>query len=89
MNEYPFFSEYLESEKSLEEFEAKTNLAAYLEGVSLLGISWTDYALNYADEINDMFGLVFSEEEWTIFMAAIANTKLKSRYFSIYDFVSR
>jgi len=87
MNETPFFSEYLETEKSLEQFEAKTNLASFLEESSLLGINWSEYVLNYADTIEQMFGLKFSEEEWTIFMAAVANTKLKERKFSVYDFI--
>jgi len=84
--EFPFFSEYLKSLDTVEQHDAFLSVAAFLEEHKLLGIKWIEYRLNYETDIFRMTGVAFTEAEWCIFMAALANTKLKERRFSPYSF---
>lgn len=88
MNEFnfPFFEEYLQTLYTIEERDAAISLANILEENKLLGIKWPDYKLNYEDELEKLSGVNISESEWCIFMAALANSKLKERRFSPYTF---
>lgn len=84
--DFPFFEEYLDSIDTIEDRDAVTSVAGFLEEHKLLGMKWPEYKLNYEDDFEKLAGIVFDEGEWCIFMAALANTKLKERRFSPYSF---
>jgi len=88
MNEFdfPFFSEYIQTLDTVEQYEAFMRVATFLEENKLLGINWIEYKLNHEKDIHQLTGVAFTEAEWCVFMAAISNSKLKERMFSPYSF---
>jgi len=88
MNEFdfPFFSEYLKTLDTVEQRDAYISLTGFLEEHKLIGMKWIEYRLNYEDDLFKMIGIQLTEGDWCVFMAALANTKLKERRFSPYSF---